>query len=211
MKLSDAFQKDKTKRDRLTCWCRKCGNERSEHWRKDNLEKAREAVRRCIRANPEKNRERARQWLKAHPDKKYEAIQRWGKAHPERIRKLWRKAGIKKGSTPKGKLNRNMGKAISTALRGNKAGRHWELLVDFTLNQLKQHLKKHFQFGMTWANYGEWHIDHTIPKSVFNYKTAEDIDFRECWNLKNLKPMWARDNIRKKNKLNKPFQPSLIF
>jgi hypothetical protein len=62
------------------------------------------------------------------------------------------------------------------------------------------HLESLFQEGMTWENYGEWHIDHRIPKSWFNFATINDPEFIKCWDLSNLKPMWASENIAKGNK-----------
>jgi 5-methylcytosine-specific restriction endonuclease McrA len=64
---------------------------------------------------------------------------------------------------------------------------------------------------MTWGNYGRhgWHIDHRIPISAFNFKAPTDIDFKKCWALSNLQPLWSHENQKKYNKLLKPFQPSL--
>ena len=64
---------------------------------------------------------------------------------------------------------------------------------------------------MAWDNYGlhGWHIDHIFPLSVFNYTKPEHIDFKRAWALKNLQPMWAKENYQKHNKLEKPFQPCL--
>ncbi|GAG78004.1 unnamed protein product, partial [marine sediment metagenome] len=56
---------------------------------------------------------------------------------------------------------------------------------------------------------GEIHIDHKIPVSVFNFSKAEHMDFKKCWALKNLQPLWAIDNQTKNAKLKRPFQPSL--
>jgi hypothetical protein len=64
---------------------------------------------------------------------------------------------------------------------------------------------------MSWENYGKWHIDHRIPIDAFNFTCPEDIDFTQCWALRNLRPLWAVDNIKKSNKLEKPFQPSLLL
>jgi hypothetical protein len=65
---------------------------------------------------------------------------------------------------------------------------------------------------MSWENHGTvWHIDHIIPKSVFNYTDAEHIDFKRCWALKNLQPLWAGENMSKGDSLVKPFQPSLAI
>lgn len=105
-------------------------------------------------------------------------------------------------------LSSNISTAIWASLKGNKGG-HWETLVGYTLNQLKRHLEKQFQTGMTWDNYGEWHIDHKIPQSVFNFSKPEHMDFKRCWALKNLQPMWSLDNLSKHNKLVGHFQPSL--
>jgi hypothetical protein len=91
--------------------------------------------------------------------------------------------------------------------RGTKGGRHWEDLVGFTLEQLKSHLESNFTQEMTWGNYGSfWEIDHIIPVSAFNFKTAEDFDFRRCWCLKNLQPLEAKANLSKGAKILEPFQ-----
>ena len=54
---------------------------------------------------------------------------------------------------------------------------------------------------MTWDNYGEWHIDHIIPISYFDYSSYDDETFKICWDLNNLQPLWAKDNLIKSNKL----------
>lgn len=109
------------------------------------------------------------------------------------------------------RLNHSISAAIRRSLRGQKNGKHWETLVEFTAQQLKKHLEKRFKEGMTWENYGTWHIDHKIPISVFNFTKPEHRDFKKCWALSNLQPMWAHDNISKGNKLTKHFQPSLLL
>ena len=82
----------------------------------------------------------------------------------------------------------------------HKGGRSWEGLVGYTVLQLKEHLEKLFLPGMGWHNMAEWHIDHVKPKSKFNYTSTEDQEFLDCWALKNLQPLWARDNLIKKDK-----------
>ena len=110
---------------------------------------------------------------------------------------------------PKFKLNRNMRRAIHFSLKGNKNGHSWQTLVGYSLEQLKRRLKRQFQPGMTWDNYGEWHIDHKIPISAFNFTKPEHDDFKRCWALKNLQPLWSNKNQIKHAKLSKPFQPRL--
>ena len=113
----------------------------------------------------------------------------------------------------KGKLANTMSSRIRKVLKNTKNNYHWESLVGYTACQLKQHLEKQFKEGMTWENYGfyGWHIDHIIPISVFNFSSPDDIDFKRCWALSNLQPLWAKDNIKKHNNLNSSFQPSFSF
>jgi len=76
------------------------------------------------------------------------------------------------------------------------------LIVDtlgYTFNDLRNHLESKFESGMTWDNYGEWHIDHITPESWFSYTEIDSDQFRQCWSLENLQPMWAAQNRRKNN------------
>jgi hypothetical protein len=54
---------------------------------------------------------------------------------------------------------------------------------------------------MTWDNYGEWHVDHKIPMTSFNFETTDDREFKLCWCLDNLQPLWGPDNLSKGTKL----------
>ena len=65
--------------------------------------------------------------------------------------------------------------------------------------------------GYIWQDYleGKLHIDHIIPIDVFNFDSPEQIAFKKCWGLKNLRLLSARENIIKNNKLLKPFQLGL--
>ena len=73
-------------------------------------------------------------------------------------------------------------------------------ILGYTINDLIRHLESKFQPGMSWKNYGKWHIDHIKPESLFNYSTFDDREFKQCWSLDNLQPLWAKDNLRKSNK-----------
>lgn len=114
---------------------------------------------------------------------------------------------------PKFRLRSNISTSIGNSLKSDKGGKSWEALVGYTLSNLKKHLEKQFTDGMTWENYGKngWEIDHKIPVSVFNFTKPEHQDFKKCWALLNLQPMWAQENLAKRNKLDKHFQPSLLI
>ena len=87
------------------------------------------------------------------------------------------------------------------SLNGIKESKSWESLVNYSLEELKCHLENQFSEGMSWENYGKWHIDHILPVSSFNIQDLNDDNFRKCWSLDNLQPMWAEENIKKSNKI----------
>ncbi len=72
-------------------------------------------------------------------------------------------------------------------------------LIGCSVEYLLEHLENQFTEGMTWENYGEWHIDHIIPCSYFDFRKEEHQ--RWCFNYKNLQPLWAEDNYAKSNKI----------
>lgn len=97
------------------------------------------------------------------------------------------------------KLNRSVSASIWYALKKgqNKKGYYWEKHIGYTITKLKQHLESLFVSGMSWGNYGEWHIDHIKPRIEFNYKIIGDTEFKRCWDLSNLRPLWAEENKAK--------------
>lgn len=65
---------------------------------------------------------------------------------------------------------------------------------------LNQNVEKKFDENMSWNNYGKWHIDHIIPISWWEYNSKNDREFKQCWGLANLQPLWAKDNFIKGNR-----------
>ena len=112
--------------------------------------------------------------------------------------RIWEKN--RKLINPQFRLKSNIATSIWQAIKSNKNNRHWEDLVGYTLEQLTQRLSLNFTNGMTWNNYGKWHIDYKKPQSLFNYEQPEEQAFKDCWSLANLQPLWAYDNIIKSNK-----------
>jgi len=88
----------------------------------------------------------------------------------------------------------------SSINRGGKS-RKIENMLGYTINELIDHLEKQFTKGMTWDKFknGEIHIDHIIPKAAF--ELTDDNEWRTCWGLPNLRPLWAKDNIAKSAKV----------
>jgi len=100
------------------------------------------------------------------------------------------------------KLNETVSCSIYQSLQGNKKLKKWESLVGYKLNDLIEHLEKQFEQGLTWENHSRygWHIDHKRPIDSFNFTSSDEEEFKQCWSLDNLQPLWALDNLSKGNK-----------
>lgn len=188
--------------------------EKKRQYREDNQDKVTAYHKEYYKNNKKVIIENNQKWFDKNPDKRRAIQDRYVKTHPDQLKETTRKSFQRRYGTLKGKLTLTISAGICGSLgSGSKSGRHWETLVNFTVDQLKVHLEKQFRDGMSWDNYGKygWHIDHKIPISAFNFETPEDIDFKKCWCLENLQPLEAKKNISKRDKVDRPFQPSLMI
>lgn len=96
-------------------------------------------------------------------------------------------------------LKENLRNRIYYALKGKNKSDHTLDLLGCTIEEFRQHLENQFVKGMNWDNYGEWHIDHIIPCAVFDLEKEENQYI--CFNFRNLQPLWAKDNLKKKDKI----------
>jgi hypothetical protein len=152
-------------------------------WRKQSPERVKEINRR-VRA---KRRER---------DKILNQI--WRKNNPEKIKMIRKREYLKRKRDLKKRLEDRMRILIWHSLRSKKAGKSWEALVGYTIEDLMKHLESHFNDKMNWDNYGSyWEIDHIKPRILFHYTSPEDPAFKECWSLKNLRPLEKTENRRR--------------
>jgi hypothetical protein len=72
-----------------------------------------------------------------------------------------------------------------------------EKILSCSVAELKAHLESQFLPGMSWENRSEWHIDHIMPVSMA--KTYDDVV--RLNHYKNLRPLWAEENLRKSDKI----------
>ena len=68
-------------------------------------------------------------------------------------------------------------------------------LLGSSVPYVRKHLESQFVDGMSWDNHGKWHIDHIRPCASFDLTDPEQQ--KECFNYKNLQPLWAEDNLSK--------------
>lgn len=72
-----------------------------------------------------------------------------------------------------------------------------QVVLGCDYNTAFKHIENQFRDGMSWDNYGEWHIDHIIP--LCSATTVEELE--KLCHYKNLQPLWAEENISKGGKM----------
>lgn len=119
---------------------------------------------------------------------------------------LWRRNNRKKlndyrrhkiKTDPQFKLSCSLRSRLSTLLKQSRAKKYNTTLelLGCSLNEFKNYIEKQFQTGMSWDNYGNWHIDHVRPCSSFDL--TKEQDQKLCFRYSNLQPLWAKDNLVK--------------
>jgi hypothetical protein len=141
----------------------------------------------------EQNKEHRKQYLKEYREKNIDNIRKTKRDY-ERNRK---------SRDPLYKLISNFRTAIYQVLKENNVEKNKSYfdILQYTPEELINHLEKQFTDTMTWDNYGVWHVDHKLPITSFDIREMGDKEFMRCWCLDNLQPMWGEENIRKSNKL----------
>ncbi len=97
-------------------------------------------------------------------------------------------------SDPSARIRNAVQSRMWAALKGRTDGALFSRL-GYSADEMVAHLERQFVEGMSWDNYGRWHVDHIRPCASFDLTDPEQ--FAECWALSNLAPLWAADNIRK--------------
>lgn len=197
------FGRSKQRKSGLRPWCKDCHNASNKQWREQNPDKAKAAVSRWEKLNPERVRDKSRRWAEQNREACRKRSQAWRDENPEKSKACIKAHYYQKRSKDLSYLLRNrVGNMVRSCLVSGKGGRRTFSVLGYSLEELRTHLERQFSKQMTWEAFanGEIHIDHIVPISSFNITTTECIDFRRAWALSNLRPLWASDNIRKKDK-----------
>lgn len=227
VKPLDDFYKSKKIKSGYVGMCKECDNAKGRAYYASNADKVNARVNAARKANPEKKKAQDKSWYENNKEANYARGKAWRLANPERaraIQKAWatnnpdaaRERNRRRLKTVRGKLENAVRAGFHKGITSDaKAGRKTFELLGYTVTELKEHLERQFQPGMSWDNHGRgegcWHIDHIIPISAHNFTTPDDIDFKRAWALSNLRPLWESDNLSKSAKLESPFQPSFAF
>jgi hypothetical protein len=164
-------------------YCRPCKNEVDLKSYHRNQEKRRQYQQAYFESNPdklEKGRAQTKKWLKEN--KGY--MNEWMKD--------------RRDTDPNFKLNHYIGSRLHSSLKGIQKNQTLTRYLGCSILSLHQHLENQFTEGMSWDNYGKWHVDHIRPIASFDFTDESQIE--ECWHYTNLQPLWAIDNLKKSSK-----------
>jgi hypothetical protein len=163
-----------------------------------------ESDKRYYKNNKDKISKYYSEWKENKKEYLKEYQKKWRDENRDKVRSTKRNyEKTRKANDPLYKLISNFRTAIYQVLKENnvdKNGHYFEILK-YSPDELISHLENQFKDGMTWDNYGEWHVDHIKAISLHNIKEIGDEEFMKCWSLDNLQPMWGKENIRKSNKI----------
>lgn len=176
-------------KNHLSHECNKCANNKIA---KSNIGR---------KASLETREKQSKAALKRYNDPSWEPVDRSNKGYSNinstRIYTI-------KNTPEQNKLKHRMRTLLHQKLKRRNINKNYKSTFDatgYSVEELKKHLENQFKPGMTWDNYGEWHIDHVTPDCHFNYNSLYDIEFKKSWSLDNLQPLWAEDNWKKGSKI----------
>lgn len=209
------FYKDICQKDGLSTQCKACkqlyreqhrkqNKQSSENWRKQNPNYSKEYElkrkgtrleyqREYEKQNKEKRAQQHREWYEQNKEKQFNYRKQYYEQNKDKINKQKQQ---KRLDNPIYRFNENFSSSLHDALSDNAEFRHWEQYVDYTFNELKEHLEKQFILEMNWDNFGSyWEVDHIIPQNTFNLNNIDE--FKICWSLCNLRPLEVIENRRR--------------
>jgi len=121
------------------------------------------------------------------------------KKNPEKVaayKLRWQKEKLQ--TDTQYRLRTRLRTRIYHALKGTVKSQSTQDLIGCSVDKLTEHIASQFTEGMGWDNYGDWHVDHIKPCAAFDLTNHDEQ--AECFNYKNLQPLWAFANMSKGSK-----------
>ena len=190
-------------------------SESSKKWRKNNPEKYKEIISKYLDKNPHMiSKERLKKYRENPEFNKKQSIRRKEyylkniESEREKRKEYYYKnkevLRCKTDEWKRKKMNEDgfyrMKKNLRDRIRGylvddTKSKRTMDI-VGLDKIEFKLYIQNKFTEGMSWENYGKWHLDHIKP-------LCQAKDKKEALILNhytNLQPLWAEDNLKKNRK-----------
>jgi hypothetical protein len=220
------FTKNKNTKDGYFIYCKDCEKIRrkkykesqnitNKKWRINNPEKQKESQRKYIETNPEmKSSVRLKKYRENEVFREKEKISQkqyyekniihererrrefyiTNKKNERIYNNEWKRNKMK--SDPFFRMKKNLRDRIRLYLKGELSSKRTKDIVGINMVEFREYIESKFIDGMSWENYGTWHLDHKKPL-VLGTNNEEILELNYYTNLQ---PLWADDNIRKNRK-----------
>jgi hypothetical protein len=187
-----------------------------KRYRQDNKERIREKKRQYMKEYYAKNKDKILEYQKVHyrenSERVRERVRNWKEENKPKVdayNKRYRAehseehaAYIKRRREEDAKYKlicavRNMLNNDFNKRTGVGKSKQAEEILGCSVEFFIEYIQSQFKEGMTIENHGEWHIDHIIPLS----SAATEEEVLKLNHYTNLQPLWANENILKRNKM----------
>jgi hypothetical protein len=167
-------------------------------YREENKEKVREQKKRDRLKHSENYKKIQKEYWIKNKESLSLKNKEWRKNNKTRIREYHNALHkVLMATNPEYKIKRNLRRRVNLALKNQGMFKDKSLTkyIGCTISELITYLETKFLEGMTYNNYGEWHVDHIIPCASFDLTLEENQ--KKCFHYTNLQPLWGKDNLVK--------------
>jgi hypothetical protein len=194
---------------------RKKVNESSKNWRINNPEDYKKTIEKYLEKNPSmvstergkiyrkdiNYQEKEKKRRKDHYQNNIETEREKNKKYYHENKKLVREKNNewknnKRKSDGFYRMKLNLRHRLRNYLFGESKSKRTHDIVGLDKLEFKSYVESKFTEGMSWENYGKWHLDHIKP--LCQAKNNEEALLLNHYT--NLQPLWAEDNLKKNRK-----------
>lgn len=199
------FNRDRTRADKLSYWCKECCLKYYKIYTKENKEKESKRSKKYRELHKKEIKIKHHKYYELNKDACYKRNKAWIKENKDKHKNNNRKyKNNRYKNNIRFKIRNILATRINHALKGKDKSLSTMMLIGCEIDYLLYYIQSKFKPGMGWSNYGrgdnskgmsEWNIDHIKPCVKFDLSKPEEQ--RKCFNFKNLQPLWAEENKRK--------------
>lgn len=190
-------------------------NQSAKNYRKNNPEKYKESIDKYLEKHPEmlsknrlvlyreneefkeKEKIKRKEWYLKNIDSIREKSKKYYQENKKVIRmknNIYKSLKLK--IDPLERLKKNLRDRIRKYLTEENKSKKTFDIIGLDKENFKSYIESKFEEGMSWDNYGEWHLDHIKPLHL----SKNEEDLIKLNHYTNLQPLWAEDNLKKNRK-----------
>lgn len=168
--------------------------ERSKQYREAHKDEKKVWHQKYYQEHKDEYNEYQRKYREEHKEELNEKRRKYREIHKDN-KDVKREAEKRRLTDPIYKFKHGIRIAISRSFTrcGQKKSERTEQILGCTIEEFRNYIESKFQEGMSFDNYGEWHLDHIKPLALAD--TKEDV-IKLC-HYTNFQPLWAEDNLMK--------------